>query len=187
MQQFNGQKTVQAFIAIGSNLGNRLENIQTAANILGEQTGIKIIDAAPCYESAPVGNTDQPWFLNTGILVETTLAPEQLLILCLATEHHLGRVRNIDDRYGPRTIDLDIIFYADFVISTPQLTLPHPAMIDRGFVLAPMADICPDWVHPKFKLSIRQLYSEWENLQAYAIEDTLVKGGYWFSESTPAL
>ena len=170
-------------IAIGSNIGNRLENMRSAASILHEQENISIVSASRCYETAPVGDIEQPWFLNAAILLETSLRPEELLLLCLATESHLGRVRDPLNKNGPRVIDLDIVFYDDLILETSQLVLPHPAMIDRGFVLAPLVDIATEkkltWRHPKLNRSILELYQDWEQVQAYDISESLVMGDYW--------
>lgn len=115
---------------------------------------LHILAQSPVYETAPWGYTNQPDFLNQVIKAKTDLSPEQLLATLKSVEATLGRVPTF--RYGPRPIDLDILLYDDLVIETPQLTLPHPRLTERAFVLYPLADLDPDLRHPVSGLTIRQ-------------------------------
>ena len=133
-------------IALGSNLGNREANLRTAIShivTLGE-----IIAVSTFHDTAPVGYLDQPRFLNAALLLSTQLPPLQLLQSLLAVEHSMGRDRANTPAKGPRIIDLDLILYDSLTLETPELTLPHPAMRDRAFVLAPLAEIAPDLLDP---------------------------------------
>jgi 2-amino-4-hydroxy-6-hydroxymethyldihydropteridine diphosphokinase len=141
------------FIALGSNLGDRMTNLEGARGAL--QPALHILAQSPVYETAPWGYTDQPNFLNQVIKAETDLTPEQLLATLKSAEVTLGRTPTF--RYGPRTIDLDLLLYDDLVMDTPQLTIPHPRLTERAFVLYPLADLTPDLRHPVAGLTIRQL------------------------------
>lgn len=126
----------QAFVGIGANLGDRWANIAAALAHIRAAPGVCKVETSPVFESDPVGVLDQPRFLNLVAGVETTLAPEDLLQLLLATERALGRERRI--RWGPRVIDLDLLAYAGATRSTDALTLPHPRMWERSFVVEPL-------------------------------------------------
>jgi 2-amino-4-hydroxy-6-hydroxymethyldihydropteridine diphosphokinase len=141
------------FIALGSNMGDRLENLQAALRSM--PPAIRPLAQSPIYETSPWGFTDQPDYLNQVILAETDLAPQQLLDQLKSIEVNLGRMPTF--HYGPRLIDLDILFYDDLVLQTPHLTIPHPRLAERLFVLAPMADLAPDLRHPVLGQTMRQL------------------------------
>jgi len=142
-----------AFIGIGSNLGNRIENCLKALN---EVAGFaSILAVSPVYETEPVGKEDQPDFINCVVKVGTKLSPSRLLISLKSVEEKLGRSRK--ERWEPRVIDLDIIFYDDLVIETQELTIPHPRAHLRGFVLLPLCDIAPELIHPVLKVSVSGL------------------------------
>lgn len=128
-----------AYIGLGSNLYDREALLRSAIQLLGEQPGIQVEQCSSLYETDPVGFTDQPPFLNMAVRLTTYLTPEQLLDVCLSIEHALGRVRNI--RWGPRTIDLDLLLYAEIALDTPRVILPHPRMQERLFVLIPLLEI----------------------------------------------
>ncbi len=130
-----------------------MANLEAARGAL--EPTLHILAHSPVYETAPWGYTDQPDFLNQVIKAETTLPPEELLATLKSVETTLGRTPTI--RYGPRMIDLDILLYDDLVIETPQLTLPHPRLTERAFVLFPLADLDPDLRHPVSGLTVRQL------------------------------
>jgi 2-amino-4-hydroxy-6-hydroxymethyldihydropteridine diphosphokinase len=135
-----------AAIALGSNLGSREANLRTAIDriaTLGE-----ILAISTFHDTAPVGYLDQPRFLNAALLLATELPPLALLNALLDVERTLGRDRADVPAKGPRIIDLDLILYDGLILATPELTLPHPAMRERAFVLAPLAEIAPHWVDP---------------------------------------
>jgi para-aminobenzoate synthetase component I len=138
-------KRVQtAYLGLGSNLGDRHATLSTALARLAAAPEVRIARVSPVYETAAVGLTDQPDFLNLVVEIETTLAPHALLDLCLSIEQSHGRIRH--ERWGPRTIDLDVLLYADVTLADSQLTLPHPRLHERAFVLAPLADLAPDLI-----------------------------------------
>jgi 2-amino-4-hydroxy-6-hydroxymethyldihydropteridine diphosphokinase len=126
-------------LGLGSNVGDREGNIRAAVARLAAWPGVAVERVSSLYETAPVGYTDQPDFLNAAVRVATTLAPRELLAACLAVERSLGRVRH--ERWGPRTIDVDILFYDDVALDTEELTLPHPRLAERCFVLVPLAEV----------------------------------------------
>ena len=147
------------YIGIGSNLGRREENCGKAVKLLSER-GIRVIRASSMIETEPWGVREQPRFINMAVEAETSLGPEELLAVLKNIEDELGRVPDV--RWGPRTIDLDILLYGDLVMKTPELEIPHPGMKDRDFVLKPLAEIAPDKVHPVLKKSISALLKEIE-------------------------
>ena len=145
-----------AFVAFGSNLGDRQGTLSKARAILHEAKGIEIGKASRLYETDPVGGPpDQPSYLNSVLELRTELSPVELLSCCLKIEQHFGRERR--DRWGPRTLDLDILFFGSVVSANSGLTIPHPRLHERLFVLMPLADIAPEWVHPLQKKTVRQL------------------------------
>ena len=133
-----------AYLSLGANLGNREETLRMALRRLVATDGVKILDVSSLYETAPWGKTDQPNFLNLAASLQTTLSPETLLALTQSVETELGRVRH--ERWGPRTIDIDILHIEGIESDTPTLTLPHPYMTERAFVLVPLAEIAPKLV-----------------------------------------
>ena len=148
------QAMAKVFIGIGSNLGDRESHCGSAINLLIE-SGISVLKRSAMIETKPWGVTDQPVFLNMVIEIETGLKPHELLTLLKKTEHAVGRTETV--RWGPRVIDLDILFYEDAVLKTHDLEIPHPRISEREFVLRPLAEIAPDIVHPVLKKSIREL------------------------------
>jgi 2-amino-4-hydroxy-6-hydroxymethyldihydropteridine diphosphokinase len=143
------------YLALGSNLGDRLENLRQAVVSLSPQMEVKA--KSHIYETPPWGYEDQPKFYNQVIKADTYLQPEPLLRHLKRLEVALGRQPNF--RNGPRLIDLDLLFYNQLVLETPVLTLPHPHLHERGFVLLPLLDIAPDFVHPVLKKSVREMTS----------------------------
>lgn len=127
-------------------MGDRAANVAKALRELGAQPTIEVVRVSSLYETAPVGRKDQPDFLNAVAAVRTTLAPRDLLDRLLHVENQMGRVRNL--RWGPRVIDLDLLLYGDSQVETPGLTLPHPRLRERAFVLVPLAEIAPDLLLP---------------------------------------
>ena len=131
-----------AFLGIGSNLGDRLATLQRAVELLAAQPNLKVIRSSRVYETIPVGGPSQPDYLNAVIEVETTLSARDLLAACGRVEAALGRVRR--ERWGSRTIDIDILTFDDELIEEPDLIVPHPRMHERGFVLAPLLELDAD-------------------------------------------
>ena len=141
------------YIGTGTNLGDREQNLADALSLLG----LPIVVVSSIYETEPVGYLQQPWFLNQVICVETEFSPKKLLDLCQHVESQMGRVREIPK--GPRSMDLDILFYHDLILDNPGLQVPHPGIPDRRFVLVPMNEIAPDFIHPVFQRPISALLS----------------------------
>jgi 2-amino-4-hydroxy-6-hydroxymethyldihydropteridine diphosphokinase len=146
---------ITAYLGLGSNLGDREENIRRACQELGAHPKISVERLSSLYETAPVGVTDQPDFLNAAVAVRTSLPPEELLAVLLATEAGLGRTRNA--RWGPRVIDIDLLVYGDETIDRPNLTVPHPRLHERAFALIPLAEIAPHLKPPGFHATVAEL------------------------------
>ncbi len=144
---------IHVFLGIGTNLGDRERNLQEALAVLSQK--MVILKQSSVYQTAPWGYMDQPAFLNQVIEAQTDLSSLNLLGFLKDTEKQLGRQANF--RYGPRLIDLDILFYGDRIIQTPRLQVPHPRLAQRAFVLVPMAEIAPEFVHPQKGQTITQL------------------------------
>jgi 2-amino-4-hydroxy-6-hydroxymethyldihydropteridine diphosphokinase len=138
---------MRAFLGVGANLGNRGETIARALELLAEQDGVEVVAVSTLRETDPVGVVDQPRFLNGAVAVETELAPRELLERLLAVELALGRTRE-GVRFGPRTIDLDLLVYGDVELAEAGLTIPHPRLVERRFVLEPLAELDPELVVP---------------------------------------
>ena len=145
-----------AYLALGSNLGDRSWNISEAIARLRADDRIRVVRAAEPRETAPMYVTDQPEFLNTCVQIETTHDPMALLDACLTIEKEMGRERV--RKNGPRIIDVDILLYADRVIDERGLQIPHPAMLERDFVLAPLSEIAPDVKHPTAGVTIAEAW-----------------------------
>ena len=135
-----------AYIALGANLGDPAATVNAAFAALDQLPQSRLLATSALYRTAPVGIAEQPEFVNAAARVETTLAPEALLDALLAIEQAFGRVRA--ERNGPRTLDLDILLYEDLTLVTPRLSLPHPRLHLRAFVLQPLADLAPDLAIP---------------------------------------
>lgn len=141
------------YIALGTNLGDRQENLQQA--LLALKARVRILECSPVYETEPWGYTDQPAFLNQVIHGETELPPLELLDFLKEIEQDMGR--NTEFRYGPRIIDLDILFYADLHYQGPRLEIPHPRLGERAFVLVPLAELAPRLCHPQTGSTVQEL------------------------------
>lgn len=144
-------------IGIGSNLGKREENCAKAIGLLLED-GITVTRMSSMIETEPWGVTDQQKFINTAVKARTDLGPEELLAALKKIEFYMGRLPSA--RWGPRLVDLDILFYDDLVMKTDDLEIPHPYIKDRDFVLKPLAEIAPEKMHPLLKKTVRELLEE---------------------------
>src|SRR5215213_5551766 len=144
------------YLALGTNLGNRLANLKQAIAALTPQLDVKA--TSQVYETPPWGFEDQPKFLNQVIKAKTYLNPEPLLKHLKRLEVALGRKESFTN--GPRLIDIDILFYDDLVLENPSLVIPHPRLHERGFVLLPLMDIAPDLIHPVNKKSVREMAAQ---------------------------
>ena len=131
-----------AYIGLGANLGMREETLRRAVELLRAADGVDVLAVSQLRETEPVGVVDQPPFLNGAVAVEPTLAPRELLDVLLEIERSLGRVR--EERWGPRTIDLDLLVYGDEVVDEPGLRVPHPHLHERRFALEPLAELAPE-------------------------------------------
>ena len=152
-----------AFIAIGSNMESPAENCRRAMERLDALPALSVSARSSLYRSEPFGKTDQDWFVNAVVRIDTSLSPEELLKACLSIEQEMGRSRS--EKWGPRIIDLDILFYDDLIIKREGLEIPHPGIPERSFVLVPMNEIAPDCIHPQLKKPVKTLLEEIENPQ----------------------
>lgn len=146
------------YLLIGGNVGDRRENLRQAVTAIDKSCGGHVVRQSAIYETAAWGKTDQQAFLNQALLLSTSFPPAHLLQQILQTEVLLGRIRQ--ERYGPRIIDIDILFFNDDVINEPALTVPHPEVQNRRFALTPLQEIAPGLVHPVLKKSVDQLLQE---------------------------
>jgi 2-amino-4-hydroxy-6-hydroxymethyldihydropteridine diphosphokinase len=144
---------VGVFILSGTNLGDRKANLEFALACVAKEA--TILKASSYFETEPVGFKDQPWFLNQAIELDTLFTPTELLAFCQNIENAGGRVRTFPN--APRTLDLDILFFGNIVVSRKDLIIPHPRLADRRFVLEPLAQIAPEFVHPVLGKTMRQL------------------------------
>ena len=155
---------MQVYLGLGSNLGDRQANIEKALKLLNDTLQIELVSSI--YETEPVGYVEQPMFLNAVCCGQTELGPLQLLSLVKGIEASLGRVSSFPN--APRTIDLDIIFYGSMIMQTPELTIPHPRLEERAFVLIPLLEIAPDLRHSVSGESIKNLAARvqwWEGVK----------------------
>lgn len=146
------------YIGLGSNLGNKKENIRQALNLLNEVEGITIVKVSSFYETEPVGYEDQDWFINAVAQTETSFSPQEILKIFKDIEQKIGREEST--RWGPRKIDLDILFYDQLVYKSNDLIIPHPRLHERAFVLVPLAEINKELIHPVYNKSVSTLLSE---------------------------
>ena len=147
---------MQAYVAIGANLGDRLATLRAAIDALAKAENLSVHATSPLYETAPVGGPeDQPSYLNAVIQIETERSAHDLLDFLLSVERENNRTRDV--RWGPRTLDLDILFYGDMVKAYSRLEVPHPRLHQRRFVLQPLVDIAPNLVHPAMGKTVAEL------------------------------
>ncbi len=145
----------RAFIGAGANLGEPVRQIREARDALQKSPGVKLLGVSSLYRTQPVGPVEQPPFINAVFALECNVSPRELLALLLEIEQNMGRVRK--ERWGPRVIDLDLLFFGEEIIKEPGLEVPHPRLHERRFVLAPLAEIAPGFVHPVIKKSVSEL------------------------------
>jgi len=154
--------STQAAIALGSNLGDRRATLDQAVLMMDSHAEISVRTVSSFIETDPVGPEGQDAYLNGAVLVDTTLDPRDLLTVLNAIEAQLGRDRSTEQRWGSRTCDLDILLYGDRVVDDPELTIPHPRMREREFVLGPLAEIAPDAIDPVSKKTVSELLADLE-------------------------
>lgn len=164
-----------AYLSLGSNLGDRVGYIQQAVSLLSASPDINIVATSSFYETEPWQMHSENWFVNAVIQISTTLTPEELLKECKNVESLLGRKKEDDEKgYADRTIDIDIIFYDNLLINTPELTIPHRFFHKRVFMLVPMLEIAQDFVHPLFNKTVEKLYDEIENPEMVCLYGTRI-------------
>ena len=150
----------KVFLLIGGNMGDRLQNLHQAIALLSAACG-PVIQQSAVYETAAWGKTDQAAFLNQALVLTTSLTPQELITTILSVEEKMGRLRM--EKNGPRVIDIDIIFYNEVVMHEPHLTIPHPQLQNRRFVLVPLNEIAPGYVHPVLHKTVKELLAECED------------------------
>ena len=143
--------TKQVYLALGSNLGNREKHLSDAIAAIGSNNAITVITQSSVLETAPVGEVQQGYFLNAVVEIETVLSPQDLMRVCLEIEVQQGRTRS--EKWGPRTIDIDLLFFSDRLLDEEGLRVPHPELQNRSFVLIPLVEIAPMIVHPSLGLT----------------------------------
>ncbi len=144
----------RVFLSLGSNIGNKERYLREALSLISELVTVKKI--SHLYLTEPVGGIKQKWFLNCAVEIETSIDPKKLLSILKSIERKLGRKKTVKN--GPRNIDIDILFYADLRLNTKELIIPHPLIQERLFVLKPLMDLDPFFIHPLLKKSIHELY-----------------------------
>lgn len=144
------------FLMLGSNKGNREENIERGIALIGQEVG-RVVLSSSLYETEPWGKMDQEWFLNRALLIESKLDSFVLLHRLLDIEKKLGRIRSVQEKYGPRELDIDILYYEKMVICREELKIPHPEIINRRFVLEPLNEIAAQWLDPVHQKTVAQL------------------------------
>ncbi len=164
--QTNHGQTARVAIALGSNLGDSRAIVESALKTLAHTPGFTLLRQSPFYQTAAVG-PPQPDYINACALCATNLEPHAVLSALLQIEHAFGRIRR--ERWGARLLDLDLLLYDDRVLDSPDLQIPHPRLIERAFVLVPLADIAPDWVEPVSGQAIAQLAQQVDSTGVQAL------------------
>ncbi|MFN8177327.1 MAG: 2-amino-4-hydroxy-6-hydroxymethyldihydropteridine diphosphokinase [bacterium] len=176
-----------AAVALGANLGEPAGAFRGALASLAAQDGIDVVAVSSLWRSAPWGREDQPEFLNGVALLSTSLSPRALLDVLLREEERAGRVRDV--RWGPRPLDLDLLFHGTAMLERPDLTLPHPRLAERSFVLEPLAEVAPDWRHPGSGRSAVELRDELRRSSAWTactrLEGTRLDAGAALEPACP--
>lgn len=163
------------YLSLGSNTGDRFKLIEQAVGLLNLAQDIKLIRTSALYETEPWGLKNQNWFLNMIAEIKTPLSAQDLLVKCQNIERTLGRNREKETRWGERPIDIDIIFYGKEIINTQFLTIPHKHMHKRAFVLVPLLELVPDFVHPVSNKTVSELYDDLEDVEDVYLYGTRVK------------
>ena len=153
------------YLCLGSNMGDRFQLINHAVNLFNLSDDTKIIRTSAIYETEPWGEKKQNWFLNIVVELKTKLSPEDLLLRCQKIEELLGLDRTKKKHWGERPIDIDILFYENRIIEKDFLTVPHKYLHKRAFVLVPLLELIPDYVHPKLEKTITELYDELDEVE----------------------
>ena len=143
------------YIGLGANQGNRLANLKKALELLNSDRDIDLISVSSFYITEPVGYKEQPYFINAVSFFKTTLGVEDFFSRLQSIEHLIGKEETF--KWGPRKIDLDLLFYNELILDTPNLKIPHPLIYERLFVLIPLAELAPAFIHPQLKVSIQEL------------------------------
>ncbi len=166
-------KVNKSYIAIGSNLGDRLKNCNHAVQRIDALTGCRVVKRSPWFRTSPVGMDTDEWFINGVAEIDTDLSPRELLHSLLQIEKSMGRVRK--KKWESRIIDLDILLYGNSIIHDPELKIPHPLMHERRFVLVPMESIAPDLIHPVLGTSIKEMLNNLGNNdeRVFMLEESL--------------
>lgn len=150
----------RVYLSLGSNIGDRLSQIQQAVNFLTADNSIKLLASSAFYETEPWGLKPQKWFVNAAIAISTDLKPVELLRVCQSIEAKLGRNRDTEQHWGERKIDIDILFYDDLIMKNEILEIPHKHVHERAFALVPMLEIAPNLTHPVLKKTMLELHEE---------------------------
>jgi 2-amino-4-hydroxy-6-hydroxymethyldihydropteridine diphosphokinase len=161
MQAGSAKRYINVFLGLGSNMGDRKVNIKTASDLIEKNIG-KIAKRSHLYETQPWGQPEQEWFYNQVVMINTTLDPRGLLEAVGYVERQMGRKRA--EKWGPRVIDVDILFYGKRIIRDKGLEIPHPELHKRAFVLVPMMEIAPEYEHPTLHKQIDELFMECQDL-----------------------
>lgn len=169
-----------AYLSLGSNKGDRVGYVQQATSLLSSlnegEVIFKVIRTSSLYETQPWLEKNTTWFVNAVIEIKTNLTPQDLLNECQKIEHLLGRNREAEGLYGDRTIDIDILFYDNEIISDDNLQIPHKFLHQRAFILVPMLEFNPDFIHPVLNKSIEALHDELENPEMVYLYGTRIDG-----------